>query len=266
MNNDQPRLLQEGFFGYNLIAYDGRVWAADMSVGPIDFTNTAEMEDRLANGSLMRAATIDGAYSAVDRLLDRRAFEAGLSKLGTVIDEKFIALSSRLESGMEELACSTENRLSTTETHLEQRQTSLAQRLSLITPESDGEPSLIQEGYYGYNLIAYDGRVWAADMSVGPIDFANTAEMEAKLANGSLLRAATIDGAYSAVDRLLDRRAFEAGLSKLGTVIDEKFIALSSRLESGLEEVARSSEDRFVALESPRWRQWLGYKKNNGEI
>ncbi|MCK9637749.1 MAG: hypothetical protein M0R41_15860, partial [Methylobacter tundripaludum] len=83
--------------------------------------------------------------------------------------------------------------------------------------------------------------------------------------HGSLLQAATVDGACAAVDRLLDRQAVEAGLSKLGTAIDEKLTSLASRLESSLEEAARRSDERFVVLEHPRWRQWLGRKKNNGK-
>jgi len=232
-SGDEPRLLQEDYLGYNLIACAGRVWAVEMAAGSLDFANATEVEDWLANGSLLRAVTVDGACAAVDRLLERRTFEAGLS---------------------------------TIETRLEQRQESIAQRLSLIVPESGDEPRLLQEDYFGYNLIACAGRVWAVEMAAGSLDFANATEVEDWLANGSLLRAVTVDGACAAVDRLLDRRAFEACLSKLETALDEKLTSLASRFERSLEEAAYRSNERFVALERPKWRQWLGRKKNNEKI
>ena len=245
-----PHLLQEGYFGYNLIAYAGRVWAIEVTAGPLDFANADVVQDWLANGSLLRAATVDGACAAVDRLLDRRAFEAGLSKLGTTFDERLISLTSRLENGLEEAAYRNDERLNTMEARLEQRQESIAQRLSLIAPESDGGTRLLQEDYRGYNLIAYAGRVWAVEMTAGSLDFANADAVEDWLTNGSLLQAVTVDGACAAVDRLLDRRAFEAGLSKLGTTFDGRLISLTSRLENGLEEAAYRNDERLNTMET----------------
>ncbi len=203
MDDGNPRLLQEVYFGFNLIAYDGQVWAAEMSAGPIDFANTAVVEDWLVNGSLLSATTVDGAYAAVDRLLDRRAFEASLSKLGTTLDEKLTALASRFESDLEEVAYQSNERLSQMEKNQQQSQETLAQQLALIAPESDDKPRLLEEGYHGYNLISYAGQVWAAEIAAGPIDLTKATTVEEWLASGQLLFADTVDGVYIAVDQHL---------------------------------------------------------------
>jgi RNase H-fold protein (predicted Holliday junction resolvase) len=261
----EPRLLQEDYFGYNLFTYDGWVWAVEMAAGPMDFANTIEVERWLENGSLLRSATIDGVRASVERLQDRRAFEAGLSQLGAVLDEKMSDLTSRLEERLKEVVSLSGERLSTMDARIEQRQASLTQWLSKITPESDSEPRLLQEDYFGYNLFAYDGWVWAVEMAAGPIDFANTGEVEGWLANGRLLRTVTVDGTRAAVERLLDRRAFEAGLSQLGAVLDLKLTALTTRLENSLQEVSNRSDERFDAMQRSKWWKWLERKKNSGE-
>lgn len=82
-HNSEPRLLEEGYLGYNLIAYASRIWAVEMAAEPLDFTNAAAVEDWLAGGRLLRADTVDGARAAVDRhLLEVRvaSLEGGQAK------------------------------------------------------------------------------------------------------------------------------------------------------------------------------------------
>ena len=78
---DYGRLLFEGYRGFNLVAYEGKVLAIEMAVGPIDVRD-AEVRERLtAEGRLLEAITMDGARTAVDRLLDRRQFDARYAEM-----------------------------------------------------------------------------------------------------------------------------------------------------------------------------------------
>jgi hypothetical protein len=219
----------------------------------------------------------EGKIWALDRMAGATDF-CDTNKLAELVASGHLLLAETVDSA----------RIAVLSHHLKQRQESLPPRLSMIAPESDDATRIIEEDYFGYNLILHAGQVWAAKMAAGPLDFANAAVVANWLSDEKLLRAATLDGARLAVGRLLDRQAYEAGMSKLGTLLEEQLLALAIRLDSGLEEVTRSSEERlsttenrleqrqksliqrleerFFALERSRWRQWLGHKKNNGKL
>lgn len=69
--SESPQLLQEDYRGFNLIAYEGKVWATAMATGPVDFYNTEVRKKLVAEGRLLEARTVDGARAAVNRQLDR---------------------------------------------------------------------------------------------------------------------------------------------------------------------------------------------------
>jgi hypothetical protein len=190
-----PQLLQEDYRGFNLVAYGGKIWASAMAAGPVDFHDTGAQEQLMAEGRLLEAMTADGARAMVDRLHDRQAIEAEMFSLGSRLEAMTVRLSEAL-AGMER--------------RVDERLESLTRRVSAIAPESGAEPQLLKEDYRGFNLIAFEGEVWAAAMAAGPVDFHDTEAREQLMAEGRLLEAMTADGARAMVDRLLDRQAIEA--------------------------------------------------------
>jgi hypothetical protein len=61
-----PRLL-EAYQGYNLVAYEGIVWAVAIAAGPVDLTKPESKRALLSQGQLICAATIEDARLAVER-------------------------------------------------------------------------------------------------------------------------------------------------------------------------------------------------------
>ena len=168
-----------------------------------------------------------------------------LSQMASRLEQRQDSLTSHLESELKDAAKRSDERLSEISSRLEQRQELLAQRISRIAPEPEGAPRLIEEGYCGFNLIAQGNKIWAVEMAAGPLDFTDAGALEAWLADGRLLRATTVDGARAAVDRLLDRRTFEAGLSRLASTLESQITSLTARLASGLEEASKHSDKRL---------------------
>lgn len=67
-----PQLLEEGYLGFNLIAYGSSIWAARMKAGPIDFSDDNVINKWLADGRLFRAATVEEARKAIYQLRHAR--------------------------------------------------------------------------------------------------------------------------------------------------------------------------------------------------
>lgn len=63
---ESPRLL-EAYQGYNLVAYEGIVWAVAIAAGPVDLTNVNIRSTLLSREQLMCAATIEDARLLVER-------------------------------------------------------------------------------------------------------------------------------------------------------------------------------------------------------
>jgi hypothetical protein len=70
-SKDKPRLLQENYRGFNIVAFEGKVWAVAIAAGPIDLQDTGARERLINERQLLQVMTVEGACMAVDRLQDR---------------------------------------------------------------------------------------------------------------------------------------------------------------------------------------------------
>lgn len=123
---------------------------------------------------------------------------------------------------------------------MESDQASLAQRLALITPEPGSEPRVLEE-YQGYNLVAHEGRVWAVAMAAGPVDLTDSKAVDALVAEGRLLRAATVDGARATVDRTRN----EARLAELEALVAQR----KAERRTTTQEIERVRQEAALANE-----------------
>ncbi len=199
---DGPRIIEENYRGFNLLANGDKVWALDVSAGEVDFADTNWLENLRVSGHLFEADTLDGARVAV--------------------------LSSELT----------------------QSNKALAERIARVVPAAGTGSLLIEQDYRGYNLVAYSNRIWAAEMAAGEIDLADADAVRERLSVGRLLFASSVDGARAQVDRLLDRRAFDEGLARLGALIEGQLKALASRFGSELNQAIQGGNQRIDAVQA----------------
>jgi hypothetical protein len=131
-----PQLLKEDYRGFNLIAHDGKVWAAAISAGPVDLHDTDLRKQLVAEGSLLEAMTVDGALAAVDRFHHRQEMEAAVSglnsRLDTVASDVRSSIDGRL-SEVEQLVTQQKNTISKLEQSHQDVNTKLIQTEAIIS-------------------------------------------------------------------------------------------------------------------------------------
>ncbi len=233
--NVEPQLLEEGYFGYNLLVGAGKLWALEVAVGEVDFANAGAIEALLGDRRLLVADSLDGV--------------------------RFEILSL-------ELARNDARR----ELELRQSNAALVNRLEAIAPGPNLDNVILEHDYRGYNLVAYGGRVWALEMAAGEIDLAAAETVDAWRADGRLFFSATLDGARAQVDRLHDRRDHERTLAGMDVAVGQRFAELESRLGARidqlllrLENARPQAEDRverrLAELERPWWQRLITWKR-----
>ena len=90
---EEPQLLEEGYFGYNLVAYSHKVWAVEMAVGPVDFTNAVKLKELQEKGHLLSATNMEGIRTEVQRLIDKNGLDnisdlkSAIAKLNMRLDD-----------------------------------------------------------------------------------------------------------------------------------------------------------------------------------
>lgn len=101
------------------------------------------------------------------------------------------------------------------------RHEALVDRLSDNPPNDGKRPTILEQDYRGFNLIAYGGGVWAAAMAAGPIDFQDTELLQKLVTEGQLFEAMTLDGARGAVDRCKFNEMLAEQSKKIQTLEEE---------------------------------------------
>ena len=145
---------------------------------------------------------------------------------------------------------------------MESDQASLAQRLSLIAPGPGAGPRVLEE-YHGYNLVAHEGRVLALAMTAGLVDLTDSKAVDALVAEGRLLRSATVDGAQAAVDRMRN----EARLAEVEVLVAQRQVerrAATQEIERVRQEFATANERALAASRVLEEKQ-AGLKQRVGE-
>jgi hypothetical protein len=199
----EPKLFVEGYLGFNVVSYGKKWYGIDQSAGNLDIGTVGELaiEEMKRNGMCVTGESCADVKAEIFRLI-LQTEKRRLAELSALITQ----LTDRAKSQFDEAIYS------------------LARRVSAVAPESDEESQLLEEGYRGFNLVAYDRRIWAIEMSTGPIDLRDAAVREPLIAEGRILAATTLDGVRLAVDhRVLEERvrALESCLDEVNAVISE---------------------------------------------
>ena len=196
-------LAVEGWFGFNVVRHGGCWYGFDQATGPIDI-------DSLGKSVLNEMKR------------DRRCVIGGSSAdIKAEILRHVIQTRERHES---ELSVQTNEQLSGVRSQLEESLKSLTQRVSAIVPEPNKEPRLLEENYRGFNLVAYEGKVWGVAIAAGAVDWHDTEVREQLTTEGRLMEARTVDGARAAVDiRVIEQHvhATETRFNEIKTLLSE---------------------------------------------
>ena len=142
-----PRLLLEGYAGFNLVSYSGQVYGLAQSLGGLDLTRTGpeKLKQLVEDGQVFVFGSIKEAKSRLDRL-------------------------------------------------------AVAQ----------SPPRLIEEGYRGFNFVAYTSQVYAISQDLGPFDLmrAGADELQWIKKMGKVVVCPSILEAKIQVDRIRAERVF----------------------------------------------------------
>jgi hypothetical protein len=214
--------------GFNVIRYAGRVYGVRQTIGKVDLTVDDNVLSRLISGN---DVLICESVSNVETRIDAIEANRRIHDLEAIQTERLGGVERRVDEKFE----------------------SLAKRVSAIVPESNDTPRLLKEDYRGFNLISYDGKVWAAAMAAGPVDCSNIETRKQLVAEGRLLEAMTVDGVRAAVDRWHDRQAIEAEMSNLCSHLVAQHAELASRHDAALLQLAQwrdETESRLAGDET----------------
>lgn len=245
----EPQLLEEDYFGYNLLVGAGKLWALEVAAGEVDFADAGAIEALLGDRRMLVADSLDRLRVAILSLeLARKE-----ARLDLQLRDSNAALAAAIRREGESLA-----------QELRQSDAVLAGRLAAIAPERGSDCEILEGDYRGFNLVAYEGGVWALEMAAGEIDLAATETIDAWRADGRLFFSATLDGARAQVDRLHDRRAHERTLAGMDVAVGQRLAELESRLGAQMDAadhranaVQREFGERLAELERPWWWRLL---------
>lgn len=201
--------LVDEFANYNIIKVENRFLAARKTLGAIEL-----FRERLGDRELPPVLFLsEGADDLCRKILYDAQQSATIDSLvaQTVETKK---LGQRLEQSLN----------------------ALTKQVSALLPQSVAEPVLLED-YRGYNLVAFNEKVMAADRAVGPVDLRDSITRQQMMHEGKLFIATTLDGARAAVDRELDARSLQAKMSDI-----------NSRIEATAHEAREASDLRAQEL------------------
>jgi hypothetical protein len=208
----------EVYHDFNIIWARGGFYGVRQSIGPVEVGREPGIElEREYEGNVVFGDSIEFVRGKIDAMGETREHLAG---------EK---------------------------SQMEERLEYLTKHVFAIAPESNKEPRLLEGNHRGFNLIVYDGKVWAVAMAAGPVDFHDTGARERLVAEGRLLEAVTVDGARAAVDRLHDRQAIEAEMFNLSSRLSAQHAELARRHDAALSQLTqwrKETETRLVGDEA----------------
>jgi len=199
----RTELVVSGYFGFNVVRHGGCWYGFDQAIGPTDIASLGE--------------------SALDVMKRDGTCVTGRSSADVKAEILRLVIQSKERRDLE-LSAQTSELLAGMKSRVDESPKFLSQRVSATAPESNNEPRLLVENCRGFNLVAYNGKVWAAATAVGAVDWHDTAVRERLMAEGQLLEAMTADGARTAVDiRVIEQHvhATEARFDEIKTLLSE---------------------------------------------
>ena len=178
-------LLEEGYLGFNFVSYDGHVYAIAQEAGLVDVPRlTLEGIAELARGShLIVTSSLETAKSRVEAIprVPRptvKVLEEGYRRFNIIAhgsrvyavaqDVGQIDFSSLTLEGIVELA-NASRLLLTDSLEAAKARIDAASRRPRVA-------KLVEEGFLGFNIVAYEGRVYALAQQLGQIDVAQLSQ------------------------------------------------------------------------------------------
>jgi hypothetical protein len=178
--DDSPVLVAEGYCGFNIVRLRNRWYGFDQAVGPLSHYDLGE-----SNIELMKC---DGTCVGGDNVADVKA-------------EILLRMVKKLEQVSQRQAEQCQDLYTGFTQDVENIRARLPNWLADVGLAAGGPPRLLDDGYRGFSLIAYDHRVWAVQRGVGPIDLSDELRRESFVHDGKIIAAYTIRDARMAVDQ-----------------------------------------------------------------
>jgi hypothetical protein len=214
-----PQLISS-YSGFNIVRFKGSFYGVRQSLGEIDWTlSDAELGKIYSESDFIKCSDTDTIINGIGL----RELRHSIEKLCTILVERQLrqevviaALAARIaDVGAGEFRSPERG---------EDGATYTVRRVPVFYSTTQKDPRLLYENYKGFNLVAYDGKVLAIDITSGPVDLSEGFVRDRLATEGLILTAATLDGSRAAVDaRVLDRRmqGIESRLDEITTVASD---------------------------------------------
>ena len=162
-----PELVEEGYWGFNIVRYKREAYAISLSLGPVDLTRVepSTLQRLQKTGNCFIAGTVAEVKGAVD--LTRVSPPARENVPAKDLDIKPIR---RVESDDEVKGPSSKKALRYDKDPGVEPALSDLLKPPLISFENWNSPELVESNYRGFNLVHYGGRCFALALSLGPVD------------------------------------------------------------------------------------------------
>lgn len=181
----EPKLIAEGYLGFNLVCYRDKWYGLDQAAGKMDLASLSEsaLEEMQRNGVCVVGNDCADLKTEILRLVVQARQQ-----------------QQPVLPGVNEQVGGATNQVN-------ERSECLSADALIAAPEAKSVPKLLEEGYRGFNLVTYDGKVWAVEMGSGPVDLCDPGVRQRLRLENRMLESTTLDGVRSAVDlRTLEER------------------------------------------------------------
>jgi len=272
-------LLTESYRGFNLVAYDGRVYALRQSLGPLTVTDgEAELRRRFGPKDVLVADSPDLVKEQIDATATSEeldALQADMAGLRSEVAEQMTAeanlaaaihpIGGRLDALEAQLRAQTaaeSDAAAAQHSQVDQirvvaeglrsdldaisRQQQLIARQVSLLQDGPGDPRrpFVAGEHRGFSLIHYQGRAYGLRKGFEPTE-AQMVELLALDGSSDVIAAYSMDGARARIDVLEDARELRAEQAAL----HQELVAVEFRLTEALRQVDATLQANARTLE-----------------
>lgn len=149
----KPKMILENHCGYNLILYQGKIFALHMKAGVVDIANTERREGFIRSGQLYEFSTVSEAKEIL--------------RIRNEFDRRLAAQSAEIEKLRKRII---ENDMYFSENDQDKKN---AQNVGAESATLWAKPKLLERNYCGHNLVGFEGNVYAIRIGYGPVDLSD---------------------------------------------------------------------------------------------
>ena len=236
-------VLTGSYRGYNLVAYNDRIYALQTSLGPVDATEgEAELERRFGRERVLFTDTNDVAKARIDSLETAREL-AGHAAATTENLRSQQSQIDKIGAALEDLGTATE---------------ALSRQCRLVSGQvgmlqfGPGEPQTpcVSGQHRDFELVHYQGRVYALRRPLEPgAVLLGEQELLERHHSGDVVVGDSLDGVRARIDVLEGLKEVQAQVSSLDQELSNSGSHLTGKLREMLSEIS-SMRDELMASSS----------------